>query len=37
MQHVRDGMSQKVFQQGLELWRKRYPVEEASGEDEEDK
>ncbi|KAF8602019.1 magnesium-dependent phosphatase-1 [Ceratobasidium sp. AG-I] len=37
MQHVRDGMTRKVFQQGLELWRKRYPAEEVNRvEDEED-
>lgn len=36
MQHVRDGMSRKVFQQGLELWRKRQATEESSGGEEKD-
>ncbi|KAG8745190.1 hypothetical protein FRC12_014631, partial [Ceratobasidium sp. 428] len=36
MQHIRDGMSWKYFEQGLEAWRKRYPAESESGSNNQD-
>ncbi|KAG8795776.1 hypothetical protein FRC12_009783 [Ceratobasidium sp. 428] len=36
MQHIRDGMNWKYFEQGLEAWRKRYPAESESGSNSQD-